>query len=65
VQQIRQPIRACLASETEHSDTILPATNRRGRAIECKVSCTPLYGAGREILGAILLMEEDGEAKLA
>jgi two-component system CheB/CheR fusion protein len=65
VQQIRQPMRACLAGEADYRDIVLPATNRRGRTIECKVGCTPLLGAGREIRGVILLMEEDGDARLA
>jgi two-component system CheB/CheR fusion protein len=37
---------------------VLNATNRRGRAIQCRVTCTPLRGAGKERQGAILLMEE-------
>jgi hypothetical protein len=41
---------------------VLPATNRRGRRIECRVACSPLRGAAKENRGVILLMESrDGK----
>jgi two-component system CheB/CheR fusion protein len=58
VDSLRQPIRACLAGESDHHEVILDATNRRGRAIQCRVTCTPLVGPGQEPRGVILLMEE-------
>jgi hypothetical protein len=45
-----------------HRETVLDATNRKGRAIKCRVSVAPLLGRGRGVSGAILLMEEDGGA---
>lgn len=60
VERLKQIIRACLAGEEEVQEMVLDATNRRGKAIQCKVSCSPLRGAGGEIQGAILLMEEQG-----
>jgi two-component system CheB/CheR fusion protein len=61
VAQLHQPIRACLSGEREVSTTVLQATNRRGRAITCAVTCSPLFGAAREVRGAILLVEEQRE----
>ncbi|BAZ69977.1 MCP methyltransferase, CheR-type with PAS/PAC sensor [Fischerella sp. NIES-4106] len=59
VEQLRQPIRACLLGESSCPEVTLEAINRRGRAILCKISCTPLRASTtRDIQGVILLMEE-------
>ncbi len=34
------------------------ATNRRGRVVHCRVTCTPLKGGGGETRGVILLVDE-------
>jgi two-component system CheB/CheR fusion protein len=57
-EQLRAGIRACLNGDGEHMEQSIPATNRRGRAITCKVTATPLSGANKEVRGVILLMEE-------
>ena len=59
VDQLRAPIRACLARESEFLDVTLDATNRRGRPVKVRVTCTPLAtGAADQARGVILLMEE-------
>ena len=58
VEQLRQPIRAVLAGETERVELTLDCRNRRGRSVRCPIRCTQLRGASGETLGAILLMEE-------
>lgn len=59
VEQLRQPIRACLSSSDGNAlEVVLEAINRRGRAIQCRVTCTPLVGSQGQIKGIILLMEE-------
>jgi two-component system CheB/CheR fusion protein len=66
VEQLRGPIRACLTGESvspDHQAAASPATNRRGRAIQCRGTCTPLRRAGGEVRGAILLMEEQPAEK--
>lgn len=62
VEQLRQPIRTCL-SGLPHSftETILQAINRRGRSIQCRITCTPLIGGQGQVQGVILLMEERAE----
>jgi len=57
VAQLSKTLRSCLAGEGARQEVMLEATNSRLQAITCRVTCTPLYGAGRENLGAILLME--------
>jgi len=65
--QLRLPLRACLANGDGSGDgsgdgavpeLMLDAVNRRGRPIQCRVTCAPLSGAANAIRGAILLMEE-------
>jgi len=58
VDQLRNMIRSCLSKESESGEVTLDATNRRGKAIECKVTCTPLRSTNDEIRGVILHMEE-------
>jgi len=59
VEQLRQPIRAVLAGETNRAELTLDCRNRRGRAVRCPITCTQLSGANGDTLGAILLIEED------
>jgi two-component system, chemotaxis family, CheB/CheR fusion protein len=65
VAELRQPVRRALAQAdgTVH-EIVLPATNRRGRGIQCRVVCAPLVGRdARAAEGVIVLMEEvDGRA---
>jgi two-component system CheB/CheR fusion protein len=56
VESLRPAIQACLRGEGDVPDLELAATNRRGRAIRCTVTCTPLRQDDR-IEGVILLME--------
>jgi two-component system CheB/CheR fusion protein len=61
VDQLRQPLRACLAGESPQERVVLDARDRRGRPIRCEVTCTPLLNPEREIRGAIVLMETGDE----
>jgi two-component system CheB/CheR fusion protein len=64
VEQLKQPIRACLTGLADTcSETTLDAINRRGRPIQCRVSCTPLVGGEGQIQGVILLMEDRSEGE--
>ena len=56
VDQLRLPIRRVLAGEEQQQTVTLPALNRRGRQIECRVAATPLSSQD-EIRGVILMME--------
>jgi two-component system CheB/CheR fusion protein len=58
--QLRTHIRACLSGDGDHMEQVVPATNRRGRAITCRVTVSPLSGGNREVRGVILLMDEQG-----
>jgi len=57
VDQLMIPIRACLNSEHEYQEVTLHATNRRGRAISCRVLLSRLTQTDKPS-GVILLMNE-------
>jgi two-component system, chemotaxis family, CheB/CheR fusion protein len=58
--ELRPGIKTAMSHDggSEYSEVVLSATNRRGKAIRCKVMATPLLGLGREVRGVILMMEE-------
>jgi two-component system CheB/CheR fusion protein len=58
VDRLKAPIRACLARESEFLEVTVEATNRRGRPVQVRVTCTPLGGVAEQARGVILLMEE-------
>jgi len=64
VEQLRTAIRSCLAGDGDVLDLTLDATNRRGRPIQVRVTCTPLTAAqAKDSRGVILMMEElDGRS---
>lgn len=58
VEELLQPIRACLAGGGGSREVNLKATNRRGKAIQCKVTCSPLINQRSLTEGVILLMSD-------
>ena len=63
VEQLLQPIRTCLLGQVNYMEVTLEATNRRGKTINCKVTCTSMINMAQEIRGVILLMEETGDVE--
>jgi two-component system CheB/CheR fusion protein len=61
VEQLKNMIRGVI-SDQERREVVLDAVNRRGKSIECKVTCTALVSPDSQPHGAILLMEENGQA---
>jgi len=57
VEALVTPIRDCLAGRP-HYEAVVEATNRRGRAIFCRISLSPLLESDQRISGAVILMEE-------
>ncbi len=46
--------------------TLVQATNRRGRTIRCRVTCSPLVGNDKAVRGVIVfVLEEPGEPTAA
>ena len=60
LEDLRDSVRDALAGQVPPPLT-LDATNRRGRAIRCKVTAVPLAVNGHDLRGAIVLMEAIGD----
>jgi two-component system CheB/CheR fusion protein len=58
VEKLRQTIRDCLSGDREFQELTLEAINRRGKQIDCRITCTPLVSSADGIRGAILLVED-------
>ena len=58
VDQLKQPLKACLSGDSDYQEALFSAINRRGRAIECRVICSPLTSKTERIRGSIVLMED-------
>jgi two-component system CheB/CheR fusion protein len=57
VGELRQPIRDILNGAEEHLELTVPATNRKGRAIDCHLRLSPLRERDGTVTGVIVLME--------
>lgn len=58
VTNLEESIRASLGGDRGLREVVLPAVNRRGRAIECRVSIASLRHWNEAVRGVILMMEE-------
>jgi two-component system CheB/CheR fusion protein len=58
VEQLCNSVQAVLTGRATFQEIVLAATTRRGKAIQCRITCTPLVGAEGDTQGVILLMEE-------
>jgi hypothetical protein len=50
-------VRDALGDEGTGAEITLRAVNRRGRTVDVTVAVTPLLGPGREVAGAVLVMD--------
>ncbi|HEY7498846.1 MAG TPA: CheR family methyltransferase [Vicinamibacterales bacterium] len=55
---LKSGVRDVLSGAEDHLEKTLPAVNRRGKTIQCRVGITPLRHLDRTIAGVILSMEE-------
>ncbi|MGH2767504.1 MAG: PAS domain S-box protein, partial [Actinomycetota bacterium] len=63
VEKLKEPMRACLDGAGERQEIVLEATNRRGQALRCRISFSPLLGLdSKKREGVILLMDEKGRS---
>ncbi len=56
VEQLRKPVQTCL-NGSDKEELTLAAVDRRGKEIECRVTCLPLRRGREQVAGAVLLME--------
>ena len=55
--RLRERVRECIEGNSVDA-VLVPATNRRGQSIDCRVSFSPLGGGNGDARGAILFMED-------
>jgi two-component system CheB/CheR fusion protein len=58
VEQLREPLEACLSDGSKAQERTLPALNRRGQTIQCHVVCAPLVVIDQSPEGVLVLMEQ-------
>jgi two-component system CheB/CheR fusion protein len=56
-EQLRQIFRTCLAGESKYQEIKLDTINRRGKTLQCQITCTPLMSRDKEIGGVILVIQ--------
>jgi two-component system CheB/CheR fusion protein len=61
VVRLKPALLACVSGEVPHQAILLESTNRRGKAIACRVSCTPMSSGEGRIIGVILMMSDESE----
>jgi two-component system CheB/CheR fusion protein len=63
LEEIRPQLRLALTGESAREEIVVEATNRRGKAIQCRVTMLPLAGRAdgdRQVQGMIMMMEPLG-----
>ena len=65
--QLKQPLRACLSGASQREELLVDAINRRGKPFHCRVVCLPLGGGDGDgaVSGVIILMEPVAEVVAA
>ena len=59
VQSLHASVKDVLNGRATTNSSVVGATSRRGRALQCRVRTAPLSGLGRAVAGVILVMEEE------
>jgi two-component system, chemotaxis family, CheB/CheR fusion protein len=59
VSEVGDVVRALFAGRSEATEQVLAATNRRGKSIQCRVTCTLRLDAEGARKGVVVLMESD------
>jgi two-component system CheB/CheR fusion protein len=65
VDQVRPALRQAMSAEDGSRTTTVDATNRRGRPVRCRVTCSPLVGNDKAVRGVIVVVEPQPEGQPA
>jgi two-component system CheB/CheR fusion protein len=61
--RLRAEFHRVLAREVEHAEVVLPAVDRRGRSMTCRVRVSPLLYENQSPQGVVLIIEDVTEAR--
>jgi two-component system CheB/CheR fusion protein len=59
VDQVRPALRQAMSGEDGTQSTVIQATNRRGRAVTCRVTCNPLLDSDKALRGVIMVVVDE------
>jgi two-component system CheB/CheR fusion protein len=59
IDQIRPALRAAMGGENGTQSTVIQATNRRGRTVVCRVTCSPLLDSDKNLRGVIMVVVDE------
>jgi two-component system, chemotaxis family, CheB/CheR fusion protein len=63
VERLRPLLKSSLNGDGGQHGLTLEAVNRRGKPIQCEITCAPLRGPAGDVQGAIVLMEESSDGR--
>jgi two-component system, chemotaxis family, CheB/CheR fusion protein len=59
IDQVRPALRAAMSGDNGTRSTVIQATNRRGKTVTCRVTCTPLLDSDKTLRGVIVVMVDE------
>jgi two-component system, chemotaxis family, CheB/CheR fusion protein len=59
IEQVRPTLKAAMSGEDGTQSTMVQATNRRGRTVNCRVTCSPLLDNDTNLRGVIVLVVDE------
>src|SRR5215211_2935778 len=59
IEQVRPTLKAAMSGEEGTQSTMIEATNRRGRTVTCRVTCSPLLDNDKHLRGVIVLVVDE------
>jgi two-component system, chemotaxis family, CheB/CheR fusion protein len=59
VEKVRPALRAAMSGDNGTRSTVIQATNRRGRTVTCRVSCSPLLDSDKNLRGVIVVVADE------
>jgi two-component system CheB/CheR fusion protein len=54
--QLRPALREAMSGQNGTQSTVIQATNRRGRTVSCRVTCSPLLDSDKTLRGVIMIV---------
>jgi two-component system, chemotaxis family, CheB/CheR fusion protein len=61
IEQVRPTLKAAMSGQDGTHSTMVTATNRRGRTVTCRVTCSPLVDSDKNLRGVIVLVVDESD----
>jgi two-component system, chemotaxis family, CheB/CheR fusion protein len=59
VDEVRPTLRRAMSGDNGSQSTLVQATNRRGKTVTCRITCSPLIGNDKAVRGVIVVVVEE------